>query len=77
MLPRWTHAAGKRRCSCRINADPVLLPGIRLGVNILDTCSRSATALIQCALGEGWYNKILQTDRSTYMKDGIWADKML
>ncbi|CAG0893388.1 unnamed protein product [Darwinula stevensoni] len=31
----------------RINADPVLLPHIRLGVNILDTCSRDSYALNQ------------------------------
>jgi hypothetical protein len=27
----------------RINQDPTLLPDIRLGVNILDTCSRHIT----------------------------------
>ena len=31
----------------RINKDPDLLPGIKLGVNILDTCSRDTYALNQ------------------------------
>lgn len=31
----------------RINRDPVLLPGVSLGVHILDTCSRDTYALEQ------------------------------
>lgn len=31
----------------RINSDPVLLPGVSLGVHILDTCSRDTYALEQ------------------------------
>ena len=38
----------------RINSDPMLLPGVSLGVHILDTCSRDTYALEQVSRHRGW-----------------------